>query len=96
MSFTHIVTFKWKDADFIDAPVAEALQQLVVTFDGVERYLCGPDVGFTPGAYDFAVVGTFTTREHFVQYRDHPEHKRIIADMIAPYIDTRTSVQLEH
>ena len=96
MSFTHIVTFNWKDDDFSDAPIAEALQQLVSTFDGVERYLCGPDAGFTPGAYDFAVVGTFTTREHFVHYRDHPDHKRIIDEMIAPHIANRTSVQLEH
>lgn len=95
MTFTHIVTFKWHDPDFEDGPIADALQALVAKFDGVQSYVCGPDVGFSPGAYDFAVVGTFSSREHFVSYRDDSDHQRIIAEMIAPNLADRTVVQLE-
>jgi len=96
MAFTHVVTFKWNDENFDGSGVAEALRDLVAGFDGVRSYLCGPDSGFTAGAYDFSVVGTFDDRESFVAYRDHPDHQRIIAEMISPNLSSRTVVQLEH
>ena len=63
--------------------------------DGVQTYVCGPDIGLTPGSYDFAVVGTFDNRERFTTYREHPEHQRILNEMIIPHLDRRTVVQLE-
>jgi hypothetical protein len=95
MPFTHIVTFKWSDESYAGQPVADALQSFVATIDGVQSYLCGPDVGLTTGSYDFAVVGTFDDRDSFTTYRDHPEHQRILNQMIVPHLATRTVVQLE-
>lgn len=95
MSFTHIVTFKWSDENFAGQPLADALQSYVANIDGVQSYLCGPDIGLTPSSYDFAVVGVFDDRDTFVQYRDHPEHQRILNQMIVPHLGTRTVVQLE-
>ena len=96
MAFTHVVTFKWRDDDVAAAEIADALRNLVSRLDGVRSYLCGPDAGLTPAAYDFAVVGTFDDRGCFTAYRDHPEHQRILNDMILPHLDVRTVVQLEH
>lgn len=96
MSFTHVVTFQWRNGEDVDgAAIAEALRGLAVALPGVRSYVCGPDAGVTPGAYDFAVVGTFEDRDTFTAYRDHPDHQRIIAEMIAPYLQNRTVVQLE-
>lgn len=95
MSFTHIVTFKWREDDFAAQPVAEALRHLVAHLDGVQTYNCGSDIGLTPSADDFAVVGIFDSREHFTAYRDHPEHQRILNEIIIPNLDRRTVVQLE-
>ncbi|ANW62803.1 hypothetical protein MMUR_62860 [Mycolicibacterium murale] len=95
MSFTHIVMFKWKDESFDARPVAEALQAAVAGVDGVQSYVCGPDVNFSPGSVDFAVVGTFDDRDSFVAYRDLPEHQRIIKEMINPNLESRTVAQLE-
>ena len=95
MAFTHVVTFKWRDGDFNDRGIADALRGLVARVDGVHNYLCGSDVGLTPDAYDFAVVGTFNDRASFIAYRDHPEHQRILAEMIVPNLQSRTVVQLE-
>jgi hypothetical protein len=95
MAFTHVVTFKWRDEDYDDRGIADALRGLVAHFDGVRSYLCGSDVGLTPGANDFAVVGTFEDRASFIAYRDHPEHQRILAEMIGPNLQSRTVVQLE-
>jgi Stress responsive A/B Barrel Domain len=95
MAFTHIVTFKWSDENFAGQPVADALLSYVATIDGVQNYLCGPDISLTPSSFDFAVVGVFDDRDTFVRYRDHPEHQRILNEMIVPFLATRTVVQLE-
>jgi hypothetical protein len=96
MSFTHVVTFKWQDDGFDDQPVAEALKSLVPQLHGVQTYICGSDIGLTPSSYDFAVVGVFDSRDDFMTYRDHPEHQRILNEMIIPNLDRRTVVQLEN
>jgi hypothetical protein len=96
MSFTHVVTFKWKSPDQAAAnSIADALRDLVAGFDGVESYRCGSDIGLTPSSYDFAVVGTFNTRAAFEKYRDNPDHQRISKEMITPILDRTTVVQLE-
>ena len=93
--FTHIVTFKWRDSGAADAAIAAALSELASRLDGVHSYLCGPDAGFSPNAYDFAVVGSFADRDSFVAYRDHPDHQRILTEMILPNVESRTVVQIE-
>ena len=95
MAFTHVVTFKWHDDGFDSAEIARALRALVSGFDGVQSYRCGADIGLSPGAYVFAVVGTFDDRQSFVAYRDDPEHQRILAEMILPNLAVRTVVQLD-
>ena len=95
MPFTHIVTFKWSDENFDSRPVVEALHAVVATADGVQSYTVGPDIGLSPGSFDFAVVGVFDDRETYTTYRDNPEHLRIIREMITPHIETRAVVQLE-
>lgn len=95
MPFTHVVTFKWRAGGVADDEIADALRSVVSGAEGVQSYRCGPDAGMTPGAYDFAVVGTFDSREAFVAYRDHPEHQRILTEMILPNVESRTAVQLE-
>ena len=94
MAFTLVGTFKWRDGAADGGAVAAALRQLADGLDGVRSYRCGPDAGVTPGAYDFAVVGTFDDEAAFVAYRDHPEHQRILTEMILPNLDSRTVVQL--
>jgi hypothetical protein len=97
MPFTHVVTFKWKEGAAAAASdrVTEALTALIPQLQGVESYQCGPDIGVTPTAYDYAVVGTFATRGDFENYRDHPEHQRILRELIVPHLDRRTVVQLQ-
>jgi heme-degrading monooxygenase HmoA len=97
MSFTHVVSFRWKDrttpADV--EKVTAALTALAPTFNGVESYRCGADVSRTADSYDYAVVGVFATRDDFVAYRDHPEHQRIIKELIGPHLASRIVVQLQ-
>ncbi len=93
MSFTHIVMFKWRDDGFDDSEIAGALTALATGMDGVNDYRCGHDAGVAPGNYDFAIVGNFRDHASFVAYRNHPEHMRILDDLIAPNMHVRTAVQ---
>ncbi len=98
MSFTHLASFRWKDgttpAD-VDR-ITGALTALAPTVSGVESYRCGPDVSHTPDSYDYAVVGVFANRDDFEAYRDHPEHQRILKELIAPNLANRIVVQLQN
>jgi hypothetical protein len=60
VSFTHIITFKWKypDQSAKAAAAADALRAFVADLDGVESYICGSDIGLTPASCDFAVGPT--------------------------------------
>lgn len=97
MSFTHLASFKWKDqttpADV--ERISAALTALVPALSGVESYRCGADVSRTPDSYDYAVVGVFAGREEFLAYRDHPEHQRILKELIGPNLASRIVVQLQ-
>jgi hypothetical protein len=97
MSFVHIANFTWKDhttpADVEQITVA--LRALAPELSGVDSYRCGADVSRTPDSYDYAVVGVFADRDHFVGYRDHPEHQRILKELILPHLAARVLVQLE-
>jgi len=95
MAFTHVVTFAWRDDEVDAVAVAAALTELASRLPGVRSYLCGPDAGFTANTADFAVVGAFADRESFAAYRDHPEHQRILSEMILPHAASRTVVQIE-
>jgi heme-degrading monooxygenase HmoA len=94
VSFVHIVTFKWNDG-FSGEPVAAALRELIPGLAGVQSYRCGVDLGLAPGSYDFGVVGVFDSRDHFEAYRDHPEHQRILKELVVPNLADKTTVQLE-
>lgn len=97
MTFTHVVAFRWKDDTDPAAieSVTRALTALTDGFAGIESYLCGSDIGLSQGAYDYAIVGRFAGRDEFVAYRDHPEHQRILTELIVPALNDRVVVQLE-
>jgi hypothetical protein len=95
MAFTHVVTFKWSDENFDADHIAQALRDLTSGLDGVQSYTCGADIGRTPASFDFVIIAVFETRGHFTAYRDHPEHQRIVTELVAPNVGTRTVVQLE-
>ena len=96
MSFIHLASFRWNErttaADV--ERVTDALTRMASAQPGVQSYRCGPDISRTPDSYDYAVVGVFGSREDFEAYRDHPEHQRILKDLIGPNLASRIVVQL--
>jgi hypothetical protein len=101
MAVTHVVTFSWVEgtsAETVGSILAN-LQEWIDRKEGLEgltAWQAGPDIGVNEGNASFAVSASFTDRDAYLRYRDHPEHKRIIAEQIAPLIATRSAVQFEH
>jgi hypothetical protein len=93
----HVVVFSWKPEATQDRiqQIATELTKLSESIPAIKAYACGPDAGLTDGNADFAVVADFDDEAGFVTYRDHPEHKEIIARLIAPVIATRAAAQFE-
>lgn len=95
--FRHVVNFRW-NADSSPAHIAAlqtALSGLPAVLPGLRRYAFGPDAGINEGNFEFAVVAEFDDADGYLEYRDHPEHARIINELIAPYLDSRTVVQFD-
>ena len=101
MAVTHVVTFTWVEGTSA-ATVDEILGNLQSWIDrkegleGLVSWQAGPDLGVNEGNAAFAVSGTFTDQDAYLRYRDHPEHRRIIAEQIAPLIAARSAVQFAH
>ncbi len=93
--FRHVVMFEWKDGvDPADIESAgTALDALVVTMPEVISYVHGPDAGVSDGNFDYVIVGDYATVEDYAVYRDHPEHQRVIAELIKPHVAKRAAVQ---
>lgn len=93
----HVVVFRWKPDitdETIDA-VRAALTELPARVPGIVSYEFGADAGINEGNFDFAVVAEFDDRDDYVVYRDHPAHRALIADLVAPHVAERAAVQLE-
>jgi Stress responsive A/B Barrel Domain len=97
MGVRHVVMFRWADgveAEQVDAVTAglTALRPLVPT---LRDYRFGPDVGVNTGNYDYVVVADFDDIDGYLVYRDHPDHKQFIADLITGKVTDRAAVQFE-
>ncbi|WP_419929491.1 Dabb family protein [Candidatus Poriferisocius sp.] len=93
----HVVMFRFRDD--ADEAQRQAVHDAIATMPkatGVtEAYEFGPDLGLAEGNFDFTVVGDFADQEAYLTYRDHPEHQRIVFDIIRPAISDRAAIQFE-
>jgi hypothetical protein len=92
-----VVVFRFSPS--APADVAERIAEALATLPGVipelRRYEFGPDARINDGNDDFAVVADFDDADGYLAYRDHPEHQRILRELIRPVIEARAAVQFE-
>ncbi len=93
----HVVCFRWNEGttpEQVDEVVA-ALRELPGLIPEIRWFKFGPDMGVDAGNWDFAVVAEFDSIDDQTIYRDHPEHQRVITELIAPIRADRASVQYD-
>ena len=69
------------------------IRSLPDLIDEVVSYSVGFNAGSRSDNYDLVVVGDFVSEADYETYAGHAKHQEVIADLIAPIIDSRTAVQ---
>jgi hypothetical protein len=91
----HVVTFDLKPdapAGLVDQ-IGAALNSLAATLPEVRSLAVGADLGLREGNAGFGVAATFDDVDAFKVYADHPEHVRVVKELIGPNITGRHPVQ---
>jgi antibiotic biosynthesis monooxygenase (ABM) superfamily enzyme len=91
----HVVTFTLKPdapADQVER-IAEAVNALAATLPEVKSMAVGRDLALRDGNASFALAAQFDDVEGFKVYADHPEHIRVIKELIGPFIESRSPAQ---
>lgn len=92
----HVALFRWRPGVTHEqvAELEQALAALPTRIPQIADYRFGPDLGVSDGNFDFAVVADFANRDDFVAYRDHPDHRFVLVEVLAPLLEMRAAVQL--
>jgi Stress responsive A/B Barrel Domain len=93
----HVVIFSWSpevDHRHI-ARVGEGLDRLAATLPSIRSYRHGRDLGLADTNSDYAIVADFDDADGFVAYRDHPNHRAFIAELITGHVAARAAVQFD-
>jgi hypothetical protein len=61
----------------------------------VRSYRFGEDVGINEGNFDFVVTADFDDAAGYLSYRDHPDHRKVVAELLGPFVTKRAAVQFE-
>lgn len=95
---THVVSFRWKPETSPEdvAAIEAALATLPDLVPSIKSYRFGRDLGADgPANMDFAIVATFDSVDGWRDYDQHPEHDRVRATIIRPWIAERAAVQFQ-
>jgi hypothetical protein len=97
MPVRHVVMFRFVDGttDQQVQALSDGLDRMPVVVGRMHDYRHGRDVGINEGTYDYVVVGDFATVDDYLTYRDHPDHRALIRDLVRPIVGERASIQFE-
>jgi Stress responsive A/B Barrel Domain len=90
-----LLTFDDGATDAQVEAIETALSALPGRLPRMRRYEIGRDLEINSGNTSFAVVADFDNVADYLAYRDDPEHRRIIAELIAPILAARAAAQYE-
>ena len=95
--FRHVVLFRWAEGTTTSQreEVAIRLAELATKVPGIVALRFGADAGVNPDTFEFALVADFADRDGYLGYRDHPEHRAFVTEVINPIVAERATVQYE-
>jgi Stress responsive A/B Barrel Domain len=99
MMIRHVVMFRFADdaTDEQRRALARGLDGMPAATGavGADDYRHGFDAGLNPASWDYVVVADFASADDYRTYRDHPDHRALIRDLVEPIVVDRASVQYE-
>jgi hypothetical protein len=75
--------------------VLDGLAAMPETMDFIRRYEFGRDLEIMKGNPEVALVADFDSADHWHKYQNHPDHQRLVKEVIGPILDSLTRVQYE-
>jgi hypothetical protein len=73
--------------------IGEALATLPGRIPALRNYSFGRDAGIDSGNGSFVVIAEFDDEAGYRSYRDDPEHRRILTEIVRPVLADRAAVQ---
>jgi hypothetical protein len=91
----HVVLFTWAQGTTSEqiAELCAGLARLPGLVPEIADYRFGADLGINQGNAQFAVVADFASAQDYLTYRDHPDHRQLIADLVTPIVANRVAIQ---
>jgi hypothetical protein len=91
----HLVLMAFSDEATPEqrAAVAPALRALPPVVPSIRSYWVGEDAGLAEGNWDLAVVADFDDEDGWRSYTGHPEHVKVLTEVIRPILARRAAVQ---
>ena len=95
--FRHVVMLRFADdtTDEQKEALRAGLRRLPELIPEITAYRFGDDRGLRDDNFDFVVTADFDSVDNFIVYRDHPDHQKLIDELIAPIMTARAAVQFE-
>jgi hypothetical protein len=92
------VVFSWTDEASAEQKqhVKDSLATLPSLVPTLRSLELGADIGVNEGNFDFAVTASFDDLDGYLAYRDNPEHRAMIRDLVTPITAQRAAVQFEY
>jgi hypothetical protein len=93
----HVVCLTFRDGtpDAAIEDLVAALRALTTVIPEIRAYEVGGDVGLTDGNAHLALVADFDDADAWRRYQEHPEHVRVITELVRPIVEQRTAAQIE-
>lgn len=93
----HVALFRWVEGTTPEQvkAVVDALEALPAQIPTIRSYAVGPDLRLGEDRWDFAVVAGFEDARGYHGYVDHPAHREVTEQVIAPIRAERAHVQIQ-
>lgn len=88
----HLVLFTLDESADLDGLLA-ALCELPASIPEIRAYEVHRDAGLVDGNAQVAVLGSFDDAAAWRAYQDHPDHQRVLTELIRPHLVSRTAIQ---
>ena len=91
---TVIMVFEGTDESIVDTVISE-LRGLPALIPEITDYTVGRDLGLQDAAPTVVVIGDFASVDDYRTYSSHPEHLRVIEELIRPHTTGISRAQIE-
>ena len=95
--FRHVVMVRLAEdmTDDQKEALRRGLARMPEVIPDIRAYRYGADSGLNPDNYDFVVTADFDDADAYLAYRDHPDHQKLVSELLAPFVTARAAVQFE-